>query len=416
MAIAKINSECQPLLIKLTNAVNQYLNYSEQVQERKLKEAKSNYENQKLILATLCAIALLLAMTASFLITRNITNSLGAEPDDLSDVVSRVASGDLTIQLALKPGDNTSVMAAVAKMQDSLSKVVSVVRQGSEGVATASSQIAQGNQDLSSRTESQASALQQTASSMEELGSTVRQNAENASLANKMALNASSVAIQGGEVVNRVVNTMKDIHGSSQKIADITSVIDSIAFQTNILALNAAVEAARAGDQGRGFAVVASEVRNLAQRSAEAAKEIKGLITESVNRVEQGTQLVDKAGQTMNEIVESVRRVTSIMSEISAASNEQANGVSQVATAVSQMDQATQQNAALVEEMAAAAVSLKTQAIDLVHTVSEFKISSSMKSENYTSQNNFIPSSNMDSNQKAMTERLLNQAIQRLTA
>jgi len=269
-------------------------------------------------------------------------------------------------------------VAALDRMRNEMSHVVSTVRRNSDSVATASSQIAQGNQDLSGRTEQQASSLQQTASSMEQLGSTVRQNADNARQANQLAQGASSVAARGGEVVSQVVDTMKGINDSSRKIADIISVIDGIAFQTNILALNAAVEAARAGEQGRGFAVVAGEVRNLAQRSAEAAKEIKSLISTSVDRVEQGTELVDQAGSTMQEIVASIKRVSDIIGEISAASAEQSSGVAQVGNAVSQMDQATQQNAALVEESAAAAESLKQQAQQLVQAVSVFKVDHGM--------------------------------------
>ena len=268
------------------------------------------------------------------------------------------------------------LLQALAAMQSSLSSVVTTVRSGSEGVATASAEIAQGNNDMSARTESQASALEQTAASMEELSGTVRQNADSARSANQLALSASSVAIKGGEVVAQVVDTMKGINESSRKISDIISVIDGIAFQTNILALNAAVEAARAGEQGRGFAVVASEVRSLAGRSAEAAKEIKMLINASVERVEHGTALVDQAGTTMTEVVNSIKRVTDIMGEISAASNEQALGVAQVGEAVKQMDEVTQQNAALVEEMAAAASSLKNQSSDLVDAVSVFKLGS----------------------------------------
>jgi methyl-accepting chemotaxis protein len=259
-------------------------------------------------------------------------------------------------------------------MRLGLARVVSNVRQGSEGVANASSEIAHGNHDLSSRTEQQASALEQTAASMEQLGDAVRQNADNAREANALALNASTVAERGGAVVGQVVETMKGINESSRKISDIISVIDGIAFQTNILALNAAVEAARAGEQGRGFAVVASEVRSLAGRSAEAAKEIKNLIGASVDRVALGTTLVDQAGVTMAEVVSSIKRVTDIMGEINAASASQALGVSQVGEAVSHMDRNTQQNAALVEEMAAAASSLKSQAQDLVGAVAEFKL------------------------------------------
>jgi len=291
------------------------------------------------------------------------------------EAVSAVAEGDLSRDIHAQGKDEVAQLVnTLATMQDSLVKVVSTVRQGSESVASASTQIAQGNQDLSARTESQASALEQTAASMEELNSTVRQNADNARQANQLAQSASSVAVQGGQVVSQVVDTMRGISDSSKKIADIISVIDGIAFQTNILALNAAVEAARAGEQGRGFAVVASEVRSLAGRSADAAKEIKQLITDSVTRVEQGTQLVDQAGNTMNEVVNSIRRVTDIMGEISAASSEQSAGVAQVGEAVTQMDQATQQNAALVEEMAAAASSLRSQAQELVQTVAVFRL------------------------------------------
>ena len=274
-----------------------------------------------------------------------------------------------------------SVLSSLQKMQLRLSDVVRAVRSGSESVATASSEIDQGNHDLSARTESQASSLEETASSMEELSSQVKHNADNALQANQLASNASLVAVRGGEVVGRVVETMKEINASSRKISDIIGVIDGIAFQTNILALNAAVEAARAGDQGRGFAVVASEVRSLAGRSADAAKEIKSLINASVERVEQGTVLVDEAGATMIEVVDAIRRVNDLVGEISSASNEQALGVSQVGDAVSKMEQVTQHNAALVEQMAAAASSLSSQAQDLVHVVSAFKLSDNSRSQ-----------------------------------
>jgi methyl-accepting chemotaxis protein len=291
--------------------------------------------------------------------------------------VRQIADGDLSQRddAAVQRNDVIGEMQkALAEMRDKLAVVVGGVRQNAEAVATASAEIAQGNADLSQRTEEQASALEQTAASMEQLGSTVKQNADNARQANQLAQGACAIATKGGEVVGQVVEKMKGINDSSRKIADIISVIDGIAFQTNILALNAAVEAARAGEQGRGFAVVATEVRNLAGRSAEAAKEIKRLINTSVERVEQGSALVGQAGATMEEVVSSIKRLTDIMAEISAASTEQSTGVAQVGEAITQMDQTTQQNAALVEESAAAAESLKEQAQQLVQAVAVFKL------------------------------------------
>ncbi|WP_374409116.1 methyl-accepting chemotaxis protein [Hydrogenophaga sp.] len=288
----------------------------------------------------------------------------------------RVRDGDLSSQVADDGQDEFSpLLRALSDMQDSLSRVVANVRSSAESVATASTQIAQGNEDLSGRTEQQASALEETNSTTTALGDSAQLNAANAREASQLALSASGVAQQGGEVVGQVVSTMREIQHSSQKIADIIGVIDGIAFQTNILALNAAVEAARAGEQGRGFAVVASEVRSLAQRSAEAAKEIKQLINASVERVEQGTALVDQAGNTMQDVVQSIQRVTDIVGEISSASQEQSSGVTRVSEAVHQMDLATQQNAALVEESAAAAAGLKQQAEQMVQAVSVFKLS-----------------------------------------
>jgi methyl-accepting chemotaxis protein len=319
----------------------------------------------------LLALCIGIALFSGWSISRGITKGLGVA----MSAAQRFGEGDLSQKLQTGGQDEIAhLIHALSKTQTNLIAVVQRVRQGSESVANASAEIAHGNQDLSDRTESQASALEQTAASMEQLSSTVKQNADNARQANQLAMSASTVAVQGGEVVARVVDTMKGIIEASNKIADIIGVIDGIAFQTNILALNAAVEAARAGEQGRGFAVVASEVRSLAGRSADAAKEIKTLINTSVERVGQGSALVDQAGLTMTEVVNSIRRVTDIVAEISAASNEQSLGVSQVGEAVSQMDQATQQNAALVEEMAAAAGGLRTQAQDLVQTVSVFKL------------------------------------------
>jgi methyl-accepting chemotaxis protein len=364
---------------QLVNKIDDHMSVLAGLKEDNAKDAAARtttlYNQSRLLMLALVAGGLLLGIAIGVWLTRSLTRQLGTEPATAAELAHSVANGDLSVKIDLRAGDTTSLMASMKAMRDSLVKVVGNVRQNAEGVATASAQIAQGNQDLSSRTEEQASALEETAASMEELSSTVKQNADNARQANQLALNASMVATKGGDVVGQVVGTMKGINDSSKKIADIISVIDGIAFQTNILALNAAVEAARAGEQGRGFAVVASEVRSLAQRSAEAAKEIKSLINASVERVEQGSTLVDQAGETMTEVVNAIKRVTDIMGEISSASSEQSAGVAQVGEAITQMDQATQQNAALVEESAAAAESLKAQAQQLVQAVAVFKLS-----------------------------------------
>ena len=370
-------NKLRPVLASYKTAIGTLVEYEKNAIVQAGTDAQQTANSARTTLIGLGIAALLLAAALGWLTTRSLLRELGGEPRTAADVARAVAGGDFTQPIAVKDGDTTSLMAQLAAMKDGLAQVVSQVRRGSESVAMASSEIAQGNQDLSARTESQASALEETAASMEQLGATVRQNAESASQANALARSASDVAVRGGEVVGQVVQTMKGINESSQRIADIIGVIDGIAFQTNILALNAAVEAARAGEQGRGFAVVASEVRSLAGRSAEAAKEIKQLISASVERVEQGSAMADQAGETMTEVVQSIRRVTDLMGEINAASSEQASGVAQVGEAVTQMDQATQQNAALVEEMAAAAGSLSSQAQELVQAVAVFKLDAS---------------------------------------
>jgi methyl-accepting chemotaxis protein len=329
------------------------------------------------LLIGLLALSTAFGLVLSITITRHLLSQLGGEPAQAVRVAQAVAQGDLTTPCVTRPGDQRSLMACLAAMQQALAGAVQQVRKGSDQVAATSTQIASGNHDLSGRTESQASALQATSATMEQLDKTVRANAGNAQQARQLAQSASSVAERGGAAVADVVQTMKGINDSSQRIADIIGVIDGIAFQTNILALNAAVEAARAGEQGRGFAVVAGEVRNLAGRSAEAAKEIKALITDSVERVSQGSTQVDQAGRTMQEVVASIRRVSDLISEISLASDEQTRGVAQIGEAIGQMDQGTRQNASLVQQGAAAAESLKTEAQQLVEAVAVFKLTHS---------------------------------------
>ncbi|QTN30562.1 hypothetical protein HZ993_09795 [Rhodoferax sp. AJA081-3] len=318
----------------------------------------------------LCLVALVLCAALAMWIFKVLTGPLALA----TDIANRITEGELANAIPYDRGPLGNLLDALRNMQQSLAQTVSAVRANAESVAMAGSEIAAGNADLSNRTESQASALQQTASSMDELGSTVDRNAEGAGEANELAQSACTVAIRGGSVVADVVSTMQGINDSSRRIADIVGVIDGIAFQTNILALNAAVEAARAGDQGRGFAVVATEVRSLAQRSASAAREIKGLIATSVERVEQGSALVDRAGATMQEVVAAIQGVSTLVGEISAASKAQSQGVAVVSKVVAQMDHATQQNAALVEQSAAAADNLKTRAQELVQAVAVFRL------------------------------------------
>ncbi len=370
-AVAMMNTQCRPLLAALIAATDDYANFTAARSEQVIKETAQSNATQRQALVAVSAVRVLVACWAAWAITHAVVQPLA----QAVDMISVVAQGDLSQPIHVQRRDEFAhLQTALRSMQESLIRLVSSVRWGAESVSTASAEIAQGNQDLSARTENQASALEQAASSMEQLASTVRQNADNAGQANKLAQASSAVAQEGGKVMGQVVETMKGINESSRKIADIINVIDGIAFQTNILALNAAVEAARAGEQGRGFAVVASEVRSLAKRCADAAKEIKLLISESVDRIQTGTALVDSAGKTMQEVVGSIQRVTGIMGEISAASSEQSAGVTQVGDAVADMDKATQQNAALVEQMAAAATSLNNQAQDLVQAVSAFNV------------------------------------------
>jgi methyl-accepting chemotaxis protein len=369
-----VDREMDPIAAEFLAALGRLVEHAESQLRQGEAEVNAMAAASQWLLGLGALAALLMDLLFGATIVRSIVRQLGAEPGDAARLAQGVAGGDLGMPIQLRPGDTTSLMVQLKAMQASLVEVVGNVRRNSESVATASAQIAQGNNDLSSRTEQQASALEQTAASMQELSATVKQNADSARHANQLALDASAVAVRGGEVVGQVVATMKHINDASHRIADIIGVIDGIAFQTNILALNAAVEAARAGEQGRGFAVVATEVRSLAGRSAEAAREIKGLIGASVERVEQGTALVDQAGSTMTEVVAAIQRVAGIVGQISAASAEQSAGVAQVGEAIGQMDRATQQNAALVEESAAAAESLRQQAHQLVQSVAVFTL------------------------------------------
>lgn len=371
--------ECSPLRRKIVNDIDAVVKSVQQdVDARSLSTEQTLQQSLKIILI-LSGLSLLMSIIVGVLLTRGLLKQLGGEPSEVSGIAARIASGDLAVTVTTHANDCSSLMYSMKEMRESLARIVSDVRNSTDAIASASTQIASGNLELSARTEHQASSLEQTAASMEELTATVKQNTESAKQANQMALSASNVAVKGGEVVSEVVTMMESINGSAKKIVDIISVIDGIAFQTNILALNAAVEAARAGEQGRGFAVVASEVRTLAQRSAAAAKEIKLLITDSVDKADMGSKLVAQAGSTMNEIVDSVKRVTDIMGEITCASNEQSTGIEQVNQAVGQMDEVTQQNAALVEEAAASAEALKKSATELAEMVAVFKLGGSTR-------------------------------------
>jgi len=355
--------------------MTQLQQYQEQLANERTAEMRDAVKAATVILAVLAAASLAIGIGGAILITRSVTRPL----HEAVEAARVIAANDLSQSMDSTRGDELGdLLRALGRMQSALRDVVGQVRASTDSITTASAEIATGNQDLSARTEQTAANLQQAAASMEQLTSTVRQSADSARQANQLATSAAEVAARGGDVVSRVVSTMDDINTSSKKIADIIGVIDGIAFQTNILALNAAVEAARAGEQGRGFAVVAGEVRNLAQRSAEAAKEIKSLIGASVDKVESGSRLVADAGKTMQEIVGSVQRVTDIIGEITAAASEQSDGIGQVNTSVTHLDKMTQQNAALVEESAAAAQSLKEQAGRLASVVGTFRLESSL--------------------------------------
>ncbi|WP_244817383.1 methyl-accepting chemotaxis protein [Caballeronia sp. Lep1P3] len=373
-AIVKMNDECRPLLAALVKATQDFADMTDANGLQLVSESAERYAARRAWLIALCAAAIIAAAAAGIVITRSLLHALGAEPGELSDVAERVASGDLASVARVRNARSGSVLASMNTMQTNLVELIANVRACADGIATGSSQIATGNVDLSTRTEQQAASLEETASSVEELTSTVRQNAEHAQQANALSADASAVARQGNAAVVRMVETMSEISARSAKIADITGIIEGIAFQTNILALNAAVEAARAGEEGRGFAVVASEVRSLAQRSSTAAKEIKELIGASVERVAEGSSLAQEAGSTMADVLGAVSKVSGIMSEIATASGEQSRGIEQLSQAIAQMDQVTQQNAALVEEAAAASQSLDEQGRQLTQAVSFFRL------------------------------------------
>ncbi len=372
-AIVVLNTDCMPLLAKFSGVLKDYTALTERRAHEVADAAEAYAARQRAILLVSCAAALGLAVAAGVVITRSLMADLGADPHELGLLAQRVADGDLQPVASMASAPRGSVLASLGAMQGSLSDIVGRVREASEAIANGTSEIAQGNNDLSHRTEEQVNALQQTSATMDVLGSMVNDNAQSARQASELAVGASAVAGKGGEVVSQVVDTMRGIHESSRKISDIIGVIDGIAFQTNILALNAAVEAARAGEQGRGFSVVASEVRSLAQRSATSAREIKTLITGSVEQVSRGAALVDEAGATMSEIVQAIQKVSDIVSEISESSEDQRAGVSQIGETVIQIDTTAQQNAAMVEQIAAAAGSLNHQSEGLVRAVAAFR-------------------------------------------
>nr|WP_315401020.1 methyl-accepting chemotaxis protein [uncultured Duganella sp.] len=373
-AVALLMTQAGPATQHWQDALDEYAALHRADNHVHMAAAGAAYERAWRLMLALSGLAIALGVAAAVTIGRSLLRQLGGEPAYAAQIAGRIAGGDLTMRVATRDGDTGSMLHAMSHMRDALAGIVTEVRGGTETIATASTEIAIGNQDLSSRTEEQASALEETASSMEQLTSAVRQNNDNARQANEFAQVAAEVARKGGQAVSQVVGTMGAINDSSRKIVDIIAVIDGIAFQTNILALNAAVEAARAGEQGRGFAVVASEVRNLAQRSASAAREIKELIGDSVEKVATGSRLVEQAGLTMDEVVASVQRVSTIMADIANAGDEQSMGIEQINKAVIEMDTVTQQNAALVEQAAAAAEALQQQAINLERVVGVFRL------------------------------------------
>ncbi|ASU37537.1 methyl-accepting chemotaxis protein [Herbaspirillum sp. meg3] len=402
-AKAALIADCMPLLKKVITHIAEFNSMMRANSKANLASAQAAYEVSKWTMFTITALSLVLGSLIAWMLTRSISRPL----KEAVAIAQNVSAGDLTSDIKVQSKDELGqLMLALKDMNGNLLRIVGDVRHGTDTIAAASTEIASGNLDLSSRTEQQAGSLQETASAMEELTATVKQNAENAKQANQLAETASNIAIKGGAVVSRVVDTMASINESSKKVVDIIGVIDGIAFQTNILALNAAVEAARAGEQGRGFAVVASEVRSLAQRSASAAKEIKELIGNSVEKVDAGTALVDEAGSTMGEILESVKRVTGIMGEISSASDEQTRGIEQINQAIAQMDQVTQQNAALVEEAAAAAASMQQQAGNLADVVAVFKLDEQHQQAVETNVINAVSPARMSKTSTAQVHRL----------